>query len=70
VVPRFPYPLPHLPWRTRVFTRFSDRIKLPGGEVLHNQGVQYLELVWGKAVRDEIYVDTQVLAEASRMTAK
>ncbi|WP_341678155.1 nuclear transport factor 2 family protein [Niveibacterium sp. SC-1] len=59
-----------LPWNTRVFTRFTDRIPFPDGTVFINHGVQYLRLVWGRVREDVIYVDTQTVARARAHAAR
>jgi ketosteroid isomerase-like protein len=53
-----------MPWNTRVLTRFTDTVPMPGGPPVVNHGVQYLRLRWGRIVEDVLYLDTQVVADA------
>jgi ketosteroid isomerase-like protein len=52
------------PWNMRVAVRFTDRIQLSGGGRYENSGMQYLRLRWGRVHLDQIFLDTQALAEA------
>lgn len=53
-----------LPPNTRVCTRFSVKLTSPDGTTFENRGVQYVRLRWGKVVEDELYEDTQTVADA------
>jgi len=59
-----------LPWNTRVFTRFTDRIPFTDGSEVVNHGVQYLRLSWGRVREDVIYVDTQTVARARMLATR
>ncbi len=52
------------PWNMRVGVRFADRIALPDGRNYENEGMQYLQLRWGRVRLDRIFLDTQVIADA------
>ncbi len=52
------------PWDLRVATRWRNRPRTSDGRAFPNRGMQYLRLRWGRIVDDELYEDTQVLAEA------
>jgi ketosteroid isomerase-like protein len=52
-----------MPWKTRVCTRFTAHVTAPDGTVFHNDGMQYLNIRWGRVVRDFLYEDTQMVAE-------
>jgi ketosteroid isomerase-like protein len=55
------------PWNMRVATRFTDHLPMPDGDgVLHNPGMQYLRMRWGRVKEDRIYIDTQLVAEFDR----
>lgn len=43
------------PWNTRAAIRLSDAI----GDDYTNEGVQWLQLRWGKVVLDEVFLDTE-----------
>jgi hypothetical protein len=43
------------PWNTRIAVRLSDRI----GDDYTNEGIQYLQMRWGKMVNDEVFLDTE-----------
>jgi ketosteroid isomerase-like protein len=43
---------------------FEDQVRTEHGEPYLNQGVQLIELVWGKAARIHTYVDTAKVARA------
>lgn len=47
------------PWNTRVAVRVSDRI----GDDYSNEAMQYLRMRWGKVVSDEVFLDTEKVAE-------
>ncbi len=50
------------PWNTRVAVRLSDRI----GDDYANEGMQYLRMRWGKVISDEVFVDTEKVADLER----
>jgi ketosteroid isomerase-like protein len=50
------------PWSTRVAVRLSDRI----GTDYSNEGMQYLRMRWGKLVSDEVFLDTEKVADLER----
>jgi hypothetical protein len=51
------------PWNTRVAVRLRDRI----GDDYTNEGIQYLQMRWGKMIGDEVFLDTErVLAWEKR----
>jgi ketosteroid isomerase-like protein len=52
------------PWRTRVCTRFTGRVTCSDGRTFLNNGMQYVRLSWGKVTQDQLYEDTQTVAEA------
>lgn len=52
------------PWNMRVGVRFADRISLPNGGHYENEGMQYLQLRWGRVRLDRIFLDTQAVADA------
>lgn len=52
------------PWNMLVIVRFTDRYQLITGDVLENQGFQYLRLRWGKVKEDRILVDLGILRTA------
>lgn len=51
------------PWNMRVGVRFADRIALPDGGRYQNEGMQYLRLRWGRVRLDQIFLDTQAVAD-------
>ena len=52
------------PWRATVYVVFEDDVCPAVGEPYRNQGVQIVELAWGKAVRIHTYVDTAKVTRA------
>ncbi len=50
------------PWNTRVAVRLSDRI----GDDYSNEGMQYLRMRWGKLISEEVFLDTERVAEFER----
>jgi hypothetical protein len=50
------------PWNTRLAVRLSDRI----GDDYANEGMQYLRMRWGKVISDEVFVDTEKVADLER----
>jgi len=50
------------PWNTRVAVRLSDRI----GDDYNNEGMQYLRMRWGKLISEEVFLDTEKVAEFDR----
>lgn len=52
------------PWNMRIGVRFSDRIALPDGGDYRNEGMQYAQLRWGRIYLDQIFLDTQAVADA------
>ena len=52
------------PWRVRACVRFTDTIGDPReGTPYVNHGVCWSELRWGRVVRQEVFLDTQAVAE-------
>ena len=52
------------PWRIRACLRFVDTVGDPReGTPYVNRGVCWIELRWGRIVLEEIYLDTQAVAE-------
>jgi ketosteroid isomerase-like protein len=58
------------PWNTRVCSRGSDRLELPGGRTYENRWCQFARLSWGRLHEDRIYVDTQRVAALDRWLAE
>lgn len=59
------------PWNMRVATRFTDHLPMPDGDgTLHNPGMQYLRMRWGRVKEDRIYIDTQLGAEFDARLAR
>lgn len=55
------------PWATTVAVRFDDRVKTGAGEVVYeNRAVVLLKARWGKIVSEEIFEDTERVAELDR----
>lgn len=52
------------PWCTRVATRFDVTATFPDGQPYGNEGMQLLELRWGRIHEDRLFEDTQVVADA------
>lgn len=57
------------PWNLRVAVRFADRIERPGGVHYENEGMQYLRLRWGRVLLDELFLDTQAVADLDAQLA-
>ena len=58
------------PWRMSVCVVFDDALHSASGNLVYsNHGVQYLQLRWGRAVCDEINLDTQRVAAFDASTA-
>ena len=58
------------PWRTTVCVRFTNRAAAPDGTVFYaNRGVIFGRVAWGRIVFEEIYEDTQKVAELDRYLA-
>ena len=52
------------PWRVRACIQFVDRVGDPReGTPYINRGVCWVELRWGRVVLEEIYLDTQAVAD-------
>ena len=52
------------PWNTKVCLRFTDHLKGDdGASVYTNRGVIFGKVVWGKIVYEEVFEDTQKVAE-------
>ena len=52
------------PWNMTACVRFSNRVTSPEGEVVYaNRGVLFLRGAWGKIRHEEVYEDTQKVAE-------
>lgn len=47
------------PWNTRIAVRLSDAI----GDDYTNEGMQYLRMRWGKVLSDEVFLDTEKVAQ-------
>jgi ketosteroid isomerase-like protein len=52
------------PWRTRVGTRFEVFATFPDGSPYRNEGMQFLEIRWGRIRQDRLFEDTQIVADA------
>jgi ketosteroid isomerase-like protein len=57
------------PWNLRVGVRFADRIERPGGIHYENEGMQYLRLRWGRVQLDQLFLDTQAVADLDAQLA-
>jgi cytochrome P450/ketosteroid isomerase-like protein len=57
------------PWRTHVAVEWADFATLATGERFTNEGVQIVELRWGRVVGTKWYVDTQHAAETMERLA-
>jgi ketosteroid isomerase-like protein len=57
------------PWKLRVGVRFADRIEHPGGIHYENEGMQYLRLRWGRVQLDQLFLDTQAVADLDAQLA-
>jgi ketosteroid isomerase-like protein len=53
-----------LPWNTTTATRFWVDATMPDGTLYHNEGIQFLRIVWGRIVEARVYEDTDVLKNA------
>jgi ketosteroid isomerase-like protein len=53
-----------LPWNTKIAVRFGVDATLPDGSAYHNEGMQYLRIVWGRIIEDRLYEDTDLLRRA------
>ena len=58
------------PWNTWVATRFQVTATLPTGVPYENEGMQFLNIRWGRVFEDHLVEDTQALVEALRVAAK
>jgi uncharacterized protein (TIGR02246 family) len=55
------------PWDTTVFVRFDDRATAPDGTVVYeNRATILLKGRWGKIVSEEVFEDTERVAEFDR----
>jgi hypothetical protein len=55
------------PWRMSVCVVFEDSFNDPNGAIAYaNQGVQYLQLRWGRVDLDQLVLDTQRVAVYER----
>jgi len=52
------------PWRTRAASRFAVFATFPDGTPYRNEGMQRLEIRWGRIHQDRLFEDTQAVAEA------
>jgi ketosteroid isomerase-like protein len=52
------------PWRTRVATHFDVVATLADGSAYRNEGMQLLEIRWGRIHQDRLFEDTQIVAAA------
>lgn len=52
------------PWRTRVATHFDVVATLADGSAYRNEGMQFLEIRWGRVHQDRLFEDTQIVAAA------
>ena len=57
------------PWRSTAYVVFEDAVTPVVGEPYRNQGVQVIELEWGKAVAIHTYVDTAKIEHALKRLA-
>lgn len=58
------------PWNTWVATRFRVAATLPTGARYINEGMQFLNIRWGRVVEDHLVEDTQALAAALRTVSR
>ncbi len=52
------------PWDMRVASRWRNSPRTSDGRVFPNRGMQYMRIRFGRVVEDELYEDSQVLAQA------
>jgi ketosteroid isomerase-like protein len=52
------------PWDMRVATRWRAAPRTADGRVFRNRGMQYARIRFGRVVEDDLYEDTQVVADA------
>jgi len=52
------------PWRTRAASRFAVSATFPDGTPYRNEGIQLLEIRWGRIHQDRLFEDTQAVAKA------
>jgi ketosteroid isomerase-like protein len=57
------------PWDTRIALEFADWIDEGAERVYENRAVLVLRTRWGRVVREELYEDTQKVAELDRRPA-
>ncbi len=58
------------PWRSTAYVVFEDSVSPKVGQSYRNQGVQVVEMVWGKAVSIHTFVDTDQVVRALRILAE
>ena len=58
------------PWRATAYVVFEDFVEPAFGAPYRNQGIQVVELVWGKAVAIHTYVDTAKVIAALKVLAE
>ena len=56
------------PWNTWVTIRFRVAATLPSGASYANEGMQLLNIRWGRVLEDRLVEDTQALVAALRST--
>jgi ketosteroid isomerase-like protein len=49
-------------WNMRVFMRFSDRIVAPNGHVYENDGMEHIEIRYGRIREIRVHLDTEKVA--------
>ena len=55
------------PWNTTVCLRFADRAADDAGNIVYaNRVMEFVKARWGKIVYQELYLDTQKVAEFDR----
>ena len=55
------------PWKSTVFVEFTDRARAPDGTLVYeNAAVIEFEVRWGKIVREQVYEDTEKVADFDR----
>ncbi|HEV2999498.1 MAG TPA: nuclear transport factor 2 family protein [Solirubrobacteraceae bacterium] len=52
------------PWDMEVSVRWRNQPRTGDGRVFPNRGMSFIRVRWGRVVEDELYEDTQVLADA------
>jgi ketosteroid isomerase-like protein len=58
------------PWNTRVATCFRVTATLPNGASYRNEGMQFLNIRWGRVIEDRLVEDTQALTAALQVVSE